>query len=1106
MQYKLLTMGLFMLIILAGCTQSTSQSYETLNTEISCPPQQEICVLGSPGLLNDLSLYSDSDTTFSVILRNNLEGDEARNVEVKLKNLSPFYVVEGYKTLSNFFVGGTINICQLEQGVWKPDEIRDSVHVPEPQFISDLGKPFATKMLDIMYPNEEVEFLWNLRAPSRQEVANVAYEHSIDYEVSYDYKSSILQTIYAISEQEYQRVLSLGEDITSKKGTITSSIGALNVASDIEEPVRVAGANSQFSITYKVNNKRSGIPLNPALFVFQYPNGTDFVGAFSGEKSLNSYGYIDLKEAYQYIKIDGKTDSICLPFDFDNYDPIIQNGSSLITKTLKDDNLKCMSYDTLLGYITSNFKDLNINQSQAPNLVLKFLYPINLLNEMNYLYFPMITIENVDVSKYYSFRLKAKYRYSFSGNDDIIIIPSENFYDPETEKQSISFFGDMGFNLANKATSYSLANETQKMEKGNYFIDSSVFELKNGDFLQLIKLNSTKPAISKSCSTDSDCTSIASNAYCDTVNSICNYTLAEDSTTTESLINIANPLAKVPLNFESKLSTEKNNAVLQATLDQETFCEKGPLTAYLFVNLISGNFSLYLQAGEKRGDIQTIRNLGEGFYTYTISPSLLNCSPGVDNKLVLNSTSNGTSVYLYDLMILNDSRILKDDFLTRGESSPSGYFKLNLDGSHDYYSLGTDSSVGFKSGDVFNHYIKYKIVFGDNIYCSLNATNNHLNSINWQYLVSTYTATSDMDNVILTFKNNDAMQKDAVVYFSTNDSAVSNFNSLNRSIITYRNESFYEPYFYNIKIGYSPRDGFLKKVYDNPINILLSTETYYVNHLPYSVKASVSDRSASSNHELITEGDDVMTKVDKINKFIDYKSFIELNEINILDSEKGLVNVFSDSDLIGFQLKDYDYLTASYTNTMPYDMKLMNYDQDESVFLKRFDIGDNAFSLIMLYSDQLTLSTDRLMFYIIDNNIGPNNPVRSDYFNISLLTGSKITSEMIKLNSTLSQITAIRKDDYEQISTLMNLKSVSGVNDCSKNYNQFYQEVDKKPVMKIDYEIKYGQAIEISSLDSLRGTIIVGDYNSIAEANSALGTSLDTSANFVKGVVSICKV
>jgi hypothetical protein len=1092
MQSKFLITGLFALILLAGCVQNDSNTAE-LNAETSCPPEQEICILGVPGLLNDLSIYSDSETVFSIILRNNLKGDEARNVEVKLKNLSPFYVSEGY----NVEINENNLSCSISNGIWKPAEIRESLFVPEPQFISDLGLPFASKMLDIMYPNEEVEFLWSLNAPSRQEIANVAYEHSIDYEVSYDYKSSILQTVYAINEQEYQRVLSLGEDISSRKGTTTSSIGALNVESNIEEPIRVSGENSQFSLMYKVNNKRSGIPLSPALFVFQYPNGTDFVGTFVGKNSLNSYSYIDLKAAAEYYANTPDSEKlICLPDDFDKYD---QKISEFYSGDNKGTGI-CITYDEMIDYIVRNFKDLDFNRS-SPNIVLKFIYPINLLNEMNPLYFPMVTTENIDISKYYTFRLKTKYRYSFSGSDDIIIIPSEKFYAPVEETESVNFFGDMGFNLENNADSYLLSNETLNMKKGNYTVNSSIFELNNGDFLHLVKFNSTKPLLAKSCNSDSDCAAIISDSNCNMLTRVCNYAVAQEVTTAEDLNVIANPAAKSSLNAESKNNIAKYSAVFSSVLGNELFCDKGILTANLFVNLKSGNFSFYIQSGERRENIQPIRTIGEGFYA--IGPLILNCSEDAVNTLILNSTYDNTSADLIDLVIFNDSRIIKDDFLLSRLGGSSGYLKLTLDNSSDYYSM--ESVSAFSSGDRVNHYIRYKMAFGEVDY-SLNASKYTLNSVNWQYLSSSYTATSNMNSIDVTFRNTNSGQKDAMIYLAVNEPSILNFDKLNHSVITYRTESMIEPYFYNIKVGYSPRDGFLKKVYDNTQSyISLNAETYYVNHLPYSVKSSEADRSAISNHELVFEGT-ISEKLNNIINFIDYKSFIELNEINMLTQDTGLVNVFSDSDLIGYQLKDYDYATAQYLSTIPASMKIMSYNEGESVFFKRFDIGDNAYSLIILYSDALTPLADRLMFYIIDHK-GGNNAVRSDYFNISLLSGNIIASNKIMLNSTINQISLIKKDSYEQLSSLINLKSVAGVYDCSANYNVFGQEVNKKPVLKIDFDIKYG-GNEASPLtyQSSAGTVIISDYASIAEANLALGTSLSSSANFVRGVVSVCKI
>ncbi|MDD4353003.1 MAG: hypothetical protein PHN56_00955 [Candidatus Nanoarchaeia archaeon] len=1116
MQYKTIIMGLVMLILLAGCTQTNSSEIESINTETSCPPGQEICVLGAPGLLNELSIYSDSSTTFSVILRNNLAGDEARNVEVKLKNLSPFYVVEGY----NIKLGTNQLSCSLSTGIWEPSDIRSSLFVPEPQFISDLNKPFASKMLDIMYPNEEVEFLWSLNTPSRQEIANVAYEHSIDYEVSYDYKSSILQTIYAISEQEYQRVLSLNEDISTRKGTITSSIGALNIESNVEEPIRVSGVNSQFSLTYNINNKRSGIPLNPAIFVFQYPNGTDFVGAFSGKNSLDYYGYIDMKAAYDFYETYEDSEKlICLPDDFDKYDTTISRFYSNSAQ-IKDDI--CITYDEMVDYIIRNFNDLSFNRT-SPNIVLKFLYPINLLNEINYLYFPMVTTENIDISKYYSFRLKTKYRYSFSGTDDIIIIPSEVFYTPTVQSESVSFFGDMGFNLENTADSYALSGETLNMEKDKYLINSSVFDLGNDDFLQLVRLKSNMPLLTQECSQDSDCPLIIPNVYC---NEKCYYTEKVQDAQGTGFTFGANALPAVTY------LVDKDDFILKSEDLTVDYCENSAKNLILFYDLLKGNFSLEIHSGTKINRLSLLNSLGEKISYISVIPNYLvantfNCSKNLlgeyihENILVINSTADDSSIIIYDMALVNDSDILlesngglvnfKGDAgeVTVPTSSVSSIY-YNLIFTEKGASVSTTiADVNYIKDDVLNHYVNYRVIFGDGLIAKINNNKNTLSlKSDFSYLPVSIIAQEAGEDVSLLYNNTNSYEKDMLVFFKNDNTAESDINKIYKITYTSTNKLLELPYYYNIKIGYSPRETFLKKVYENTKDyISLDKDTFYVNHLPYSVKNyNATLRGSEESHNLVLSGEDTSKKLDNITKFIDYKSFFELNEINLLNEEAGLSNIFSDSDLIGYQLKDYDYTTPSYTNIIPESMKLMSYYEDESVYFNKIEVDGNEFTLVILYSDKLTLSTDRFMYYLIDSNPKGNSPIRANYFNISLIQATNVNSKIV-LGSTFVPVTVIKKDSYEQQSSLMDLKAISGVADCSTNYNQFYQEINEKPVLKVDYLIKYGGNVyDPLSYSQTTGSIIIGDYDSIEEIETELKIQLSDSTTRVKGVVSICKV
>jgi hypothetical protein len=284
--------------------------------------------------------------------------------------------------------------------------------------------------------------------------------------------------------------------------------------------------------------------------------------------------------------------------------------------------------------------------------------------------------------------------------------------------------------------------------------------------------------------------------------------------------------------------------------------------------------------------------------------------------------------------------------------------------------------------------------------------------------------------------------------------------------------------------------------------------------LPYLDNLDVSELRGEDSH-LITfeeEEDTPTEKLDKIKDFIEFRSFIELNEVNILSTSSELDNVISDSDLIGYQLNDPDYLADSYANTLPVSMKVMSYNDDETLFYKKVAIGeDNTCNLIVLYSDKLTPSTNRLMIYTIDDNKS-DNVVKYNYFNISVMQGQRIQSNKIYLDTTASIVKQIINSydslpspkTYAQLSELLNLKGLGAI-DCSINSNLFGQEINKKPILKIDYTIGYGEKSNIESVAYTSGTIIIGDYNTLAEANNALGGTGFT-GDFKKGVVSVCKI
>jgi len=217
--------------------------------------------------------------------------------------------------------------------------------------------------------------------------------------------------------------------------------------------------------------------------------------------------------------------------------------------------------------------------------------------------------------------------------------------------------------------------------------------------------------------------------------------------------------------------------------------------------------------------------------------------------------------------------------------------------------------------------------------------------------------------------------------------------------------------------------------------------------------------------------------------------------------------------LIGYQLRDYDYTTQSYTNTIPESMKLMSYDQGETVYYKNLPLGEhNNFSFVLLYSDRLTSTSNRLMFYVIEDH--STRIIKTFNYTISLLSASNPTGrpDILILNNSLIGLNRGEliifnlndEDNYVQRSELLNLKTMNAIN-CSLNHDSFGTVSNKKPIIKFDYTVGHGENPEPKKLTYEHGSIIIGDYDSLSQAYSLLGLgTAPSNADFIKGVASVC--
>ncbi|HLE06856.1 MAG TPA: hypothetical protein VI790_05865, partial [Candidatus Nanoarchaeia archaeon] len=171
-------------------------------------------------------------------VRNNAEGSKATNIKVNLENLEPFRIYE----CNNEFNPGELRVYNCNQ------------------FFDDVNEPYRTHKVNSMFPDEEIQFFWNIRSPNDTIIAGMPYAHTIYYNLEYDYKTTITQTIAGISQQEYLERSKEGP--VSLSGQTISSPGELKLESKTQQPIiYLEGSTSplEFTLEFDLNNKGTGV-------------------------------------------------------------------------------------------------------------------------------------------------------------------------------------------------------------------------------------------------------------------------------------------------------------------------------------------------------------------------------------------------------------------------------------------------------------------------------------------------------------------------------------------------------------------------------------------------------------------------------------------------------------------------------------------------------------------------------------------------------------------------------------------------------------------------------------------------------------------------------
>lgn len=273
MKKEIFAFGIMFLLVLAlGCTGFGEQ--QSLN-ETKLENNQGMGIVGS---LKIDELNPGLNGYISLTVRNNLGGENSRDVYVGIDNVRPFDIIE----------------CGDAQ---EPNTLRKSLPTCTGQYNLDSQLPFRIHGTSKMFPGEETEFYWRIKAPSADDISNIALEHPIYYDFEYTYKTSLTQNIIFMSQQEVIKRRQSGEEYLVS-GEAKNSAGELRISGSTQQPIiyffsTEVGDNEQdfaFALQYHVENIGEGIPLSDVVMLFEVPS-TSQNGISMDETTMKAYGW-----------------------------------------------------------------------------------------------------------------------------------------------------------------------------------------------------------------------------------------------------------------------------------------------------------------------------------------------------------------------------------------------------------------------------------------------------------------------------------------------------------------------------------------------------------------------------------------------------------------------------------------------------------------------------------------------------------------------------------------------------------------------------------------------------------------------------------------------
>ncbi len=263
---KNIVLMLSLLVFLSGCSALGGGQVSTTATS-----ESKLNVFDGVGVLSFLPIQElvlpDGQSYLELTIRNNAEGQTAKNIVVTLDNIEPFNLLDCVGNpipFEDFGKKHSEYTTKYKEQIVTCDKVYARCESNDDDcgfFLYDADEIVNVTQhgLKELFTGDEYDFIWGFKAPAVGTIKGIYYKQDLYYVVEFDYGTNGYYNLVAMSNTEAQRRRDSGETLTISTAQDTSA-GPIRLVFDSQQVFfDVVGGQIVQNFIFGIENRGSGV-------------------------------------------------------------------------------------------------------------------------------------------------------------------------------------------------------------------------------------------------------------------------------------------------------------------------------------------------------------------------------------------------------------------------------------------------------------------------------------------------------------------------------------------------------------------------------------------------------------------------------------------------------------------------------------------------------------------------------------------------------------------------------------------------------------------------------------------------------------------------------